>query len=421
MLRTIADLLKALAERESALIENAGIRHAPTIGSMYEGLTTQLLGYALPGVADLSVVSGFAQDTKGNLSGQIDCMLVSGSGTRVPHTQLFKWPVKAILAVFEVKKRLFSAELVESHSQLLKILHLHWKEVVTNPDGVIDIEPSLHAFKQIVGFPPPPREKLEQLPFEIEMIYRSLTVEQISPIRIVFGYSGYRSEYALRTKFVQFLKANLGASGFSPVMLPTLIVCGGYSLLKLNGHPYSSPRQNGWWPIVASSNDNPLILALELIWDRLSHRMAMPNWYDSDLGMEALSPLLACRAIKPGKKMGWEYNITSISKKCLEETTPRVEWHPHFVNVFQFTIMNALCQRAEIPLTDPLLQNLSVEESEDLNQLSKLRLIGHEANNLVLLTRQCRCLITPDGKFVVADDSSGRFSAWAMRLLQERQ
>ncbi len=73
--------------------------------------------------------------------------------------------------------------------------------------------------------------------------------------------------------------------------------------------------------------------------------------------------------------------------------------------------MNGLCQRDEIPLTDPLLLGLSAEESEQLKQLFELRLIGREANNLVLLTRQCRCLITPDGRFAVADDSSGRFSA----------
>jgi hypothetical protein len=421
MIRTIADMLRALAERESVLIEGARIRHAPTIGSMYERLTTQLLEYVLPEGAELSLVAGFAEDTTGKLSGQIDCMLVSGSGTPVPHTDLFKWPVKDVIAVFEVKKRLFSAGLAESHSQLLGVLHLHWDEVLRNPGGKIDIEPSLHAFKQIVGFPAPPREDLEQLPFDIEMIYRFLTVEQVSPLRIAFGYSGYKSEFALRSGFVRFLNANIGVPGFSPTMLPTLIVAGSHSLLKLNGQPYSSPRRDNWWPVFASSNENPLILVLELIWARLSQRIPMPEWYDADLGMETLSPLLACRAAKRDETMGWEYNVSYISKAALQEPTPRVEWRPHFVSVFQFTIMNVLCERDEIPLTDPLLQDLSAEESEGLNQLFELRLIGRETNNLVLLTRLCRCLITPDGRFAVGDDSSGRFSAWTRRLLLNRK
>ncbi len=414
-------MLRALAERESALIEGARIRHAPTIGSMYERLTTQLLEYVLPDGAELSLVAGFAEDTTRKLSRQIDCMLVSGSGTPVPHSDLFKWPVKDVIAVFEVKKNLFSAGLAESHSQLLGVLHLHWDEVLRSPNVKIDIEPSLRAFKQIVGFPPPPREDLEQLPFDIEMIYRFLTVEQVSPIRIAFGYSGYNSEFALRSGFVRFLKANTGVPGFSPSMLPSLIVAGDHSLLKLNGHPYSSPRRDDWWPVFASSNDNPLILVLELIWARLSQRIPMPDWYDADLGMETLSPLLACRAVKRDETMGWEYNVSYISKAALQEPTPRVEWQPHFVSVFQFKIMNTLCQRDEIPLTDPLLLDLSAKESEDLNQLFELRLIGRETNNLVLLTRLCRCPIIPDGRFAVGDDSSGRFSAWTRRLLLNRK
>src|ERR1700722_5460356 len=150
MIRTIADLLKTLVMHESALIERAGIRHAPTIGSMYEGLTSHVLEYILPEDLELAVVSGFAEDSAGKLSGQIDCMLVSGSGTPVPHTGLFKWNVNAIIAVFEVKKRLFSKELAESHSQLREVLQLYWDEVLRNPNGKFDIEPSLHAFKQIV-------------------------------------------------------------------------------------------------------------------------------------------------------------------------------------------------------------------------------------------------------------------------------
>jgi hypothetical protein len=386
-----------------------------------EWLIAQLLEFILPEGVELSLVAGFAENSTGKLSGQIDCMLVSGSGTPVPHSDLFKWPVKDVIAVFEVKKTLFSAGLDESHSQLLGVLHLPRDEVLRNPDGNIDIEPSLHAFKQIVGFRPPPREDLEQLPFDIEMIYRFLTVEQVSPIRIAFGYFGYHSEYAPRSGFVRFLKANMGAPGFSPSMLPSLIVCGDHSLLKLNGHPYSSPRRNDWWPVFASSNDNPLILVLEPIWARLSQRIPMPDWYDADLGMETLSPLLDCRAVKLDEKMGWEYNVSPISKAALQEPTPLVEWQPHFVSLFQFPIMNALCQRDELPLTDPLFQDLSAEESEDLKQLFDLRLIGREVNNLILLTRLCRCLITPDGRFAVGDDSRGRFSAWTRRLLLSRR
>ena len=92
MIRDVAGLLRALQEAEAQQIEKAGITHAPTIGEMYEGLTEKILEKLIPAAADLRVVSGFVEGASGGLSGQIDCMVVSGKGTRIPHTRRFKWP-----------------------------------------------------------------------------------------------------------------------------------------------------------------------------------------------------------------------------------------------------------------------------------------------------------------------------------------
>ena len=59
MIRTVAELLRALQEAEIRQIEKAGIRHAPTSGEMYEGLTSSILDKAIPPEAGLRVVSGF--------------------------------------------------------------------------------------------------------------------------------------------------------------------------------------------------------------------------------------------------------------------------------------------------------------------------------------------------------------------------
>lgn len=421
MIRTIADLLKALVERESAVIERAAIRHAPTIGAMYEGLTSDILNKIVPDGLELSIVSGFAEDSNGTLSGQIDCMLVAGAGLQIPFTDLFKWHVRDIIAVFEVKKNLFSSGLADSHSQLLNVLELYWKEVQTNHGGTFNIEAAIHAFKQIVGFPPPAREQLETLPFDTEMIYRFLMVELISPVRIVFGYSGYRSEFSLRNGFVKFLRSNIGKPGFSPSMLPNLIVCGKSALLKLNGFPYSAPRTKDWWPIIASSSENPLVFILEIIWSRLSERTQMPEWFDQDLSMERISPLLSCRAKQQEDASGWEYDLTLISKADLEEPIKTVEWEPHFVSPFQFTIVNWLCKHEFISVDDPLLADLSPEEESDFKLIFDWRLVGREGGNIVLLTRACQCVILPDGRFAVGDNSSGRLSAWISNYMTRRK
>jgi hypothetical protein len=43
MIRTVAGLLDSLKHREMEIIARSGIRHAPTIGAQYEGLTSDLL------------------------------------------------------------------------------------------------------------------------------------------------------------------------------------------------------------------------------------------------------------------------------------------------------------------------------------------------------------------------------------------
>jgi len=81
MIKTVGEILEALRKAEAAKLKASDIRHAPTIGSMYEGLTRSLLERAVPSSMNLRIVSGFVVDGLGGTSGQLDCMLVSGEGT----------------------------------------------------------------------------------------------------------------------------------------------------------------------------------------------------------------------------------------------------------------------------------------------------------------------------------------------------
>jgi hypothetical protein len=64
-------------------------------------------------------------------------------------------------------------------------------------------------------------------------IGQKLITEQFAPLRIVFGYEGYASEHSLRKGFLDFLERNPRTAGFGTTSLPSLIVCGGHSLVKL--------------------------------------------------------------------------------------------------------------------------------------------------------------------------------------------
>jgi hypothetical protein len=111
MISTIADLLEAFRRKELELLDKQNVVHAPTIGRMYEGLTREVLEKALPTNADLRVVSGFVTNNRGELSRQIDCMLVAGEGEKIPYTEDYQYHFYQVITVIEVKKNLFSNDL----------------------------------------------------------------------------------------------------------------------------------------------------------------------------------------------------------------------------------------------------------------------------------------------------------------------
>jgi hypothetical protein len=98
---TVADLLEAFRKKELQLLDRQNIPHAPTIGRMYEGLTREILEMTFPEGLDLKVESGFITNDRGDLSKQIDCMLVEGEGERIPHTDNYRYHIKNVVAVVQ--------------------------------------------------------------------------------------------------------------------------------------------------------------------------------------------------------------------------------------------------------------------------------------------------------------------------------
>ncbi len=207
MIKNVANLLKALIDQETKKLDQFDIKHGPTIGNMYEGLTADILNKAIPPKINLKLMSGFIHDGQGNMTGEIDCMLVEGDGEKVPYTEKYKWHIKDVIAVFEIKKHLYSKELKDSFIHLRGVLDTYGRYVDTgNGSKTFDVSSSLRAFAKITGIVAPDRKDIEKLPFELQIIYHTLITEQISPIRIVLGYHGFKSENNLRDALIDFLR-----------------------------------------------------------------------------------------------------------------------------------------------------------------------------------------------------------------------
>jgi hypothetical protein len=183
---------------------------------MYERLTSSILDKAIPSKAGLRVVSGFVENGSGVQSGQIDCLLVFGEGTPLPYSKHSKWHVRDVVAVLEVKKRLFSRELADAQEQLRDVLDIYGSYVVRDATEFFNIEPSLFAFGTITGVVPPMHDEASRLPFHLEMLYRTLIVEQISP-------SG--SSWAMGVTRPSFLSGRLSSGSLKEQVRVSQIAC----------------------------------------------------------------------------------------------------------------------------------------------------------------------------------------------------
>jgi hypothetical protein len=420
MIHDISDLLKGIMQEERSKLDQYSLKHGPTIGKMYEGLTSDILGRAIPESLGLQLQHGIIHDGKGAMSGEIDCMLVKGNGEEIPYTDSYKWHVKDVIAVIEVKKTLYSADLRDAFEHLRGITY-NYGSYVQSGDGseTFDISPAKKAFSEATGLIPPEHSKVESLGIEVETLYHTFVMEHLSPIRIILGYHGFKKESSLREALFSFLKENQMTRGFGVGSFPQLIVCGNYSLIKMNGYPYSAPMDSEFWDFYASSAANPVLLILELIWTRLSYQINVENLWGEDLNIENFSKFLSAKIKTAGDLTGWEYQYTQISEGRLKELNAEDDWAPTIVSSIQFVIFNRLCNEEEVSIDDKSLREYVEKEGENFDSfiqaLKNTGLIALKGNKLQLTTYECQCVILPDGRFAVAENNSGRLTRWVKK------
>ncbi|MDX9756588.1 MAG: hypothetical protein RBT52_03680 [Sulfurimonas sp.] len=417
MIENVASLLQGIMIEETKKLDMYNLKHAPTIGKMYEGLTSDILEKSIPLNLNLQFVHGVIHNGLGQMTGEIDCMLVQGEGEPIPYTSSYKWHIKDVIAVIEVKKTLYQNDLVDSFGHLRDVLKNHTSYIEsTSNEGTFDVSSSLRAFAETTGVIAPSYNDIKTLPIEQQFIYHTLITEQLSPIRIVIGYHGYKSEKALRDSMRDFLSKNLQSKGFGINSFPQLIISGNFSLVKMNGQPYSAPMQTEYWDFFTSSRANPILLILELFWTRLSRNNQIGNFWGEDLTSENFSLFLSGKIRKQNDQFGWEYRHHDFDHKTLSIQPATKEWEPTYVSNSQFVIFNQLCGGDTVCIDDHELITYLEQEGENpldfFNSLVRTGLVAIRDKELRLTTEQCQCAILPNGKYAVAENNSGRFTNW---------
>lgn len=112
---TLSDLLDAFVDSQNKVLDAQNIKHPTTIGTMYEGLSKDVLQSVLFKGIDLRVITN--SFIKG-CDTEFDVMIVEGGGEQIPHTDRFWYPANQVLVVVQVKKTLYGKDLKDSFANL---------------------------------------------------------------------------------------------------------------------------------------------------------------------------------------------------------------------------------------------------------------------------------------------------------------
>ncbi len=423
MIRTVADFLHQLMDVEVARLDAIDIEHGPTIGDMYEGLSADLLQRAVPEQLGLQIVEGFITDGLGNRSGQVDCMLVRGSGEPIPYTTAFVWPVKDVIAVFEIKKTLYHDDLVDAFGKLraVKDLDRAYKASLRTQVDTVDIRSAQRAFAETTRLVAPSYEELSALSLTHQLIFHTLVSEQLGPVGIVVGYHGYASEKAFRKSLLRHLHAKINTHGYGPGSFPQLMISGRYSLVKANGQPYSARMHGDWWPFYFSSRVKPLLLVLEYVWTRLDLEFGIGGLWGEDLALEKLNQFLLTQAAEEGDRIGWRHKWVDLDEAQLTGSDDLEPWQPESLSIEQFVVITRLCEGHRVFLDDDDFLGYLGEQGVDLEEvrasLLDTGLVAMAGTEMELITDRCRTAVLPDGRLIAGEDNTGRLTRWIARHL----
>lgn len=409
MINTIKDLLESLRiQGVNEISSFLDIKHGPTIGDMYEGLTKEMMNKAIFKNLDLKVCSGFIFNEETESSKQIDCMIVVGDGIKIPFSEIYKYNINQVIAVIEVKKDLFGKEMDLAYKNLLSVKN------IVKPDHGMTIDILEQAYENVTGRKLPDQQELDKMTEEEQYLYHALVVEAYMPIRIIFGYGGFSTEKSFREVFMEYISKKFKVKGYGVTSIPSLIIAGERSILKTNGIPFAISNKNqklGEWYALGSANKAPIFFLLYLIWTRLYYLFPDLPEEIFDNTEISINPLMKAK----GRKEGWEYTFIETE---LEDSNEKL-WKP-----FEITLMsNVLLKMIEKGYTITLNNELMIEEckknGEDYNEvISDLlyKRIIYVNNDIIGILSDNWMTVIYNGKYYFGDNFNNRMLQWYNNL-----
>jgi uncharacterized protein DUF6602 len=432
VLSNISEILEAFIQVENKKYqETFKYEHMPTLGALYESLTGEVVSRALPKGLNLFMSSGFIYDDTGYKSGEIDQMLVRGEGRSLGYTEKREHHIKDVLAVFEVKKTLNKSDLIDAYGHLHGISRAfsNYFEEYLRTGVEVDISYAAKSFAQITGKDEPRHySDMHNMPENEGIILYSLIQETKSPISIIHGYGGYKTEKGLRDVFLNFLSDKTNQPGFGVPAIPNIISSGNFSLVKTTGMPFKNRLiKDQRWPVLCSSRDNVIKMMMETIWTKISIYCDVSMPWGEDLDADVMANLLSAKFIRDDStnKKGWMYFSIDIKESELSKISRVEEWEPFIARGRVGSLAVSLCMNGGSinTLTDNFLLlagNTAAARDSFIDDCLESCLFSLGDDNYISFIGESMHLQQlDDGSYAMSDDSS-RLTSWCKKNGIER-
>jgi hypothetical protein len=413
--KILAEILKKLVEQNKAVLNDERVTNTTLIGNMYEGLTKEILEQIDLSSYGVKVVSGVIISGE-DQTDQIDCMVVYGDGEPIPCTSDYYYPIEQVIAVFEVKKELLSGELRDAYDQLGKVFELSKKYYARQEEkGLLNFGTARAAqeFETLFGRPPGRYEENAKLPMAQRVVYHSLVRDWLTPLRIAIGYNGYKSERGFRKGVFRLYQGKEELPGYGVINMPNLMISDGYSIIKLNGMPYQGlwSDEHGGWCWLASSSVNPMLLVMELLYDRVEMQLDVNLGRGLDQDEEPSFPLLfSTPEQRVGAPLGWRHQFNDVAVPSL--APEQYLWEPVKVSDFEIEFLRFLHQQGpQSRDSNGLVAFMAEHGIEEIASLLGERIVL-EADGIFSPSPKPWSAARVNGEWYCGDDSDSRFKNW---------
>ena len=182
---TIADLLNEFVKAEVEILNQQNIKHPTTIGTMYEGLTATVLNKSIFQQLNLNVVRNSFIN---NCNTEFDVLLVEGKGKEIPYTDRFVYEPEQVIAIIQVKKNLYSKDIEEGYNNFRFLIDYYESK---EPEKFVN-KLFRDSFRHICQKDISAIESGELTQNE-RLIFYHLWIDASLPVRIIWGYNGFKS------------------------------------------------------------------------------------------------------------------------------------------------------------------------------------------------------------------------------------